>query len=145
MLTVEQMAHGGGALGRLDGRVGLIDYAVPGEEVRAVIRRDKKDFFQGEAIEVLQAAPERVAPPCPYYGPCGGCQWQHIDYAAQLRYKQGIVEEQLRRIGGLPIWRCLPRIAPRRGSIATARRSPWGTRPAFARGIPAGRSRSSGA
>ncbi len=103
VLTVEQMAHGGGALGRLDGRVGLIDYAVPGEEVRAVIRRDKKDFFQGEAIEVLQAAPERVPPPCPYYGPCGGCQWQHIDYAAQLRFKQEIVEEQLRRIGGLDL------------------------------------------
>ena len=103
VLAVEQMAHGGGALGRLDGRIGLIDYAIPGEEVRAVIRRDKKDFFQGEAIEVLRAAAERVSPPCPYYGPCGGCQWQHIDYAAQLRFKQGVVEEQLRRIGGLDL------------------------------------------
>lgn len=103
VLTVEQMAHGGAALGRLDGRVGLIDYAIPGEEVRAVIRRDKKTFFEGEAVEVLRAAPERQAAPCPYYGPCGGCQWQHIEYGAQLRFKQGVVEEQLRRIGGLDL------------------------------------------
>ncbi len=103
VLTVEQMAHGGAALGRLDGRVSLIDYAIPGEEVRAVVRRGKRDFLEGEAIEVLRAAPERVAPPCPYFGPCGGCQWQHIDYAAQLRFKQAVVEEQLRRIGGLDL------------------------------------------
>ena len=103
VLSVEQMAHGGAALGRLDGRVGLIDYAIPGEEVRAVIRRGKKDFFEGEATEILRAAPERQAAPCPYYGPCGGCQWQHIDYAAQLRFKQGVIEEQLRRLGGLDL------------------------------------------
>lgn len=102
-LAVERMAHGGAALGRLNGRVGLIDYAIPGEEVRAVVRRGKKDFFEGEAIEVLRAAPERVAPPCPYFGPCGGCQWQQIDYAAQLRFKREVVEEQLRRIGGLAL------------------------------------------
>lgn len=102
-LTVEQMAHKGAALGRLEGRVGLIDYAIPGEEVRAVVRRGKRDFFEGEAVEVLRAAPERVTPPCPYYGPCGGCQWQHIDYAAQLAFKRGVVEEQLRRIGGLDL------------------------------------------
>jgi 23S rRNA (uracil1939-C5)-methyltransferase len=103
VLAVEQMAHGGAALGRLDGRVGLIDYAIPGEEVRAVVRRGKRDFFEGETIEVLRAAPERVAPPCPYFGPCGGCQWQQINYAAQVRFKQGVVEEQLRRIGGLDL------------------------------------------
>ena len=102
-LALERMAHGGAALGRLDGRVGLIDYAIPGEQVRATVRGGKRDYFEGEAIEVLQAAPERVAPPCPYFGPCGGCQWQHIDYAAQVRFKGGVVEEQLRRIGGLAI------------------------------------------
>ncbi len=100
-LALSTMAHGGAALGRLDGRVGLIDYAIAGEEVRAVVRRGKRDYFEGEAIEILQAAPTRTTPRCPYFGPCGGCQWQHIDYPAQLRFKQGIVEEQLRRIGGL--------------------------------------------
>ncbi|MFN8515217.1 MAG: 23S rRNA (uracil(1939)-C(5))-methyltransferase RlmD [Chloroflexia bacterium] len=103
VLAVEQMAHGGAALGRIEGRVALIDYAIAGEEVRAVVRRGKRDYLEGEATEVLRAAPERVAPPCPYFGPCGGCQWQHIDYAAQLRFKQGVVEEQLRRIGGLDL------------------------------------------
>ncbi len=100
-LTTERMAHGGAALGRVEGRVGLIERALPGEEVRAVVRRGKRDFFEGEAVEVLRAAPERVAAPCPYYGPCGGCQWQHIGYDAQLRFKREVVEEQLRRIGGL--------------------------------------------
>lgn len=102
-LAVESMAHGGAALGRLDGRVGLIDYAIPGEEVRAVLRRGKRDFFEGEAIEVLRPAPTRVAPPCPYFGPCGGCQWQHIDYAAQRDFKRAVVEEQVRRIGHLAL------------------------------------------
>jgi 23S rRNA (uracil1939-C5)-methyltransferase len=102
-LAVESMAHGGAALGRLDGRVGLIDYAIPGEEVRAILRRSKRDFFEGEAIEVLRAAPERVTPPCPYFGPCGGCQWQQIDYAAQLQFKRDVVGEQLRRIGHLDL------------------------------------------
>ncbi|HEY8599296.1 MAG TPA: hypothetical protein VIL85_12745, partial [Thermomicrobiales bacterium] len=102
-LTVQSMAHGGAALGRVEGRVGLIDYAIAGEEVRAVVRRGKRDYFEAEAFEVLQAAPERVTPPCPYFGPCGGCQWQHIDYAAQLRFKRAVVEEQLRRIGGLAL------------------------------------------
>jgi 23S rRNA (uracil1939-C5)-methyltransferase len=102
-LAVESMAHGGAALGRLDGRVGLIDYAIPGEEVRASVRRRKKDYFEADTIEVLRAAPERVTPPCPYFGPCGGCQWQHIDYAAQLRFKRDVVAEQLRRIGHLSL------------------------------------------
>lgn len=103
ILTVESMAHKGAALGRLDGRIGLIDYAIPGEEVRAAIRQDKRDYFEGEAIEVLHAAPARITPPCPYFGPCGGCQWQHIDYATQLDFKRAVVEEQLRRIGGLDL------------------------------------------
>lgn len=102
-LTVQSMAHGGAALGRIEGRVGLIDYAIAGEEVRALVRRGKRDYFEAEAFEILQAAPERVPPPCPYFGPCGGCQWQHIDYAAQLRFKRAVVEEQLRRIGGLTL------------------------------------------
>lgn len=62
VLTVESMAHKGAALGRLDGRVGLVDYAIPGEEVRVAIRQGKRDYFAGEAVEVLRAAPERIAP-----------------------------------------------------------------------------------
>ncbi|MGN6809254.1 MAG: class I SAM-dependent RNA methyltransferase [Thermomicrobiales bacterium] len=102
-LAVDTMAHGGAVLGRLDGRVGLIDGAIPGEEVRAAVRRGKKDFFEADTIEVLRAAPERVTPPCPSFGPCGGCQWQQIDYSAQLRFKRDVVAEQLRRIGHLSL------------------------------------------
>lgn len=102
-VALEQMAHGGAALGRLAGRVALIDYALPGEEVRARLRRGKRDYVEGAAIEVLRAAPERVTPPCPYFGSCGGCQWQHVDYEAQVRFKRQVVEEQLRRIGHLDL------------------------------------------
>lgn len=97
------MAHGGAALGRLDGRVGLIDYAIPGEEVRAEIRLAKRDYFEGAALEVLRAAPTRVVPPCPYFGACGGCQWQHIAYEAQVAFKLQVVNEQFRRIGHLDL------------------------------------------
>lgn len=116
-LTVEAMAYKGAALGRLDGRVGLIDYAIPGEEVRAAIRQGKRDYFEGEAIEILRAVPERIAPPCPYFGPCGGCQWQHIAYGAQLGFKRAVVEEQLRRIGGLDL-----------GVMAVHSAAPWSYR-----------------
>lgn len=102
-ITLDSMAHGGAALGRLDGRVALIDYAIPGEEVRAEIRGAKKDLLQGSAIEVVRAAPARVEPPCPYFGACGGCQWQHIAYDAQVAFKRQVVEEQFRRIGHLDV------------------------------------------
>lgn len=102
-IELDSMAHGGAALGRLAGRVGLIDYAIPGEEVRAELRAAKKDYVEGAAIEVLRASPVRVEPPCPYFGVCGGCQWQHIAYDAQIAFKRQVVEEQFRRIGHLDL------------------------------------------
>ncbi len=103
-LELTQMAHGGEALGRApDGRVVFVGYALPGERVRVRLTARHKRWARGVAEEVCVPAPERVEPVCPHFGPraCGGCQWQHAAYGAQLRYKTDIVREQLRRLGRL--------------------------------------------
>lgn len=115
------MAHGGEALGRDErGRVVFVPYAIAGEEVRVEIVEAKKEFARARLLEVLHPSPARVTPRCPHFGPrptsrpspigtearpergCGGCQWQHIDYAAQLEFKRQIVREQFARIAKLP-------------------------------------------
>ena len=102
-LQLTSMAHGGAALGRHEGRVIFVPYALPGETARVEITEDRGRYAFARLVEVLEPSPERVAPPCPYFGPsgCGGCQWQHADYPAQLRFKAAIVADQLTRIGGI--------------------------------------------
>ena len=91
----------GQSMGRHEGKVIFCPGGLPGERVRARIVEGGKRWARGALLEVLRASPNRVEPPCPYYGRCGGCHWQHADYAAQLAYKQEIVTEQLRRLGRL--------------------------------------------
>ncbi len=99
-LELDDMAFGGEALGHADGQVVFVPYAIPGERVRVAVERPKKGYARTRLLEVLHAAPERRPPPCTYFGACGGCQWQHVAYPAQLAYKQHVVVEQLRRLGG---------------------------------------------
>lgn len=115
-LELTAMAHGGAALGRHEGKVVFVDGGLPDETVRAAIVEDHRRYAQASLVEVVVPAKERVATPrCPHFGDprvrfgvnartsagqlCGGCQWQHVTYAAQLRYKRAIVADQLRRIG----------------------------------------------
>jgi len=102
------MAHGGTALGRHEGKVVFVPYAIPGEEVLVEIVEDKGHYARGRLVEVLSPSAQRVSPPCPHFGShgCGGCHWQHITYEAQLEFKQRIVQDQLERIGrfeGVPV------------------------------------------
>ncbi len=99
-LDLDAMAFGGEAIGRYDGQVVFVPYALPGERVRVAVERAKKGYSRTRLVDVLRRAPERVAPPCPYFGACGGCQYQHVAYSAQLAFKQAVVVEQLERIGG---------------------------------------------
>jgi 23S rRNA (uracil1939-C5)-methyltransferase len=97
-LTLTDLAFGGEAIGRLDGRVVFVPYGLPGEEVVIELTDVRRDFARGRIVQVLKPSPERVEPPCPYYGECGGCSLQHADYAAQLEFKRQVVVEQLRRL-----------------------------------------------
>lgn len=104
-LELSGMAYGGAAVGRYQGRAIFVPYAIAGERVRAEVVEDRRRYANARLVEVLVPSPDRVQSPCPHFGPgpegpCGGCQWQHIAYPAQLRFKQQVLAEQLRRIGG---------------------------------------------
>ena len=100
-LTLTNIAHGGEAIGHHQGKIIFVPYAIPGETVAVELVEEKQRWARARLLRVLQASPERVAPPCPYFGPgqCGGCQWQHIDYERQLQLKAEVVADQLRRLG----------------------------------------------
>lgn len=98
-VTLTGMAHRGPAVGRIDGQVVFAFYGIPGERVKVQLERRRKKFLHARVVEVLDASPDRTDPRCPYYGSCGGCQWQHVDYAAQVRLKQQTVTEHFARIG----------------------------------------------
>jgi 23S rRNA (uracil1939-C5)-methyltransferase len=91
------MAYGGEAVGRLeDGAVVFVWGAMPGEEALVDITDRRKRFWRGQVREILTASPDRVEPPCPIFGVCGGCQWQYMAYPAQVEAKQATLLEQVR-------------------------------------------------
>ncbi len=108
-LELTGMAHGGSAIGRHEGRTIFVPYVIPGERIRARVVEDKGRYARAEVVEMLTPSPDRVTPRCPHFGPglCGGCQWQHIDYAAQLRLKHEVVIDQLERVGKIKAPRVL--------------------------------------
>ena len=74
--------------------------AIPGEEVLAEVFRERRNYVAARVLEVTKPSPHRVDPPCPYFGPCTGCQWQQVSYDAQLQYKFDAVIDALKRVGG---------------------------------------------
>lgn len=91
----------GESVGRLpSGQVVFAAYGLPGETVSVEVDERKSTYLRGRVVEVLEASPERTDAPCPLFGACGGCSWQHVPYERELAYKQAIVVDQLRRIGG---------------------------------------------
>ncbi len=105
-LRLDAMTYGGAALGRFEGKAIFVTGGLPGELVRVIIEEDRSRFARARLLEVIEPSPDRITPRCPHFGwdaaSCGGCHWQHIDYAAQLRFKTAIVREQLQRIGRIP-------------------------------------------
>ncbi|MEA1785976.1 23S rRNA (uracil(1939)-C(5))-methyltransferase RlmD [Arenibacter sp. GZD96] len=98
-----------------DGRVIFLSNAVPGDVVDVRITKKRKAYFEGEAYYFHALSEKRTTPICTHFGVCGGCKWQHMDYAHQLFYKQNEVANNLRRIGHLE----LPEISPIIGSEKT--------------------------
>jgi len=98
-LTIEKLVYGGEGLARLEGKVVLTPFVLPGEVVRVETERAKNDLWRGRLIEVLQPSASRMTPGCPYFQRCGGCQYQHIDYPFQLEQKPAILREVLQRVG----------------------------------------------
>src|SRR3989442_15587079 len=98
--TIHDIAFGGEGVARVDGLVLFVPFVLIGEEVEVEITDVKKKFARARLLRVLKASPERVMPQCRYFGDCGGCQYQHIDYAAQLRLKHKQITDLLQRIGG---------------------------------------------
>lgn len=99
--NVVGMASEGQGIVRQDGLVTFIPFTAPGDKVRYQIVQQKKNFAIGKLLEVIEPSPERITPRCPYFGTCGGCQLQHINYQAQLEYKRKWVEDSLKKIGKL--------------------------------------------
>ena len=97
-VTIEKLVYGGEGLTRVAGRVVLTPFVLPGERVQV----ERTDNVHARLVHVDEASPARVDPPCPYFGECGGCDYQHAPYAYQLEQKVAILHEVMQRIGKFP-------------------------------------------
>lgn len=104
-LHIEKAIYGGAGLAHISaenaasaGKAIFVQATLPGEVVEAEITEEKRSFATAELVRVLEPSAERIAPPCPYFGKCGGCQYQHATYAAQLAMKAAILRETLERV-----------------------------------------------
>ena len=98
-LAIHDLAFGGEGVGRVDDFVVFVPFVIVGEIVEAEITELKKNFARAKLRRVVTPSPERVAPECQYCGACGGCQYQHIEYAAQLRFKHKQIADLFERVG----------------------------------------------
>jgi 23S rRNA (uracil1939-C5)-methyltransferase len=117
-ITIEKLIYGGEGLAHHDGSTVFVPLVLPAERVAVEAVAQKKKFVRARVERILQAAPERVAARCPHFGVCGGCDYQHIPYEAQLKFKSEILRETLRRIGKIE-WA---------GEITTHGSPPWAYR-----------------
>jgi 23S rRNA (uracil1939-C5)-methyltransferase len=113
-----KLVYGGEALGHAGGRPVLVPRALPGERWEVEPIRTAKGVIHARPLRVLEPAPERIAPPCPYFGSCGGCHYQHLNIQHQLGWKIEILRDTLRRIGKIR-WD---------GEIAVHQGNPWNYR-----------------
>lgn len=95
-LTIEKLSFGGDGIARKDGLVYFVPLSAPGDRLLAKVTEQKKNFARAEVIEILKNSPSRIQAPCPVFGKCGGCNWQHISYEEQLKQKHQILQEQLK-------------------------------------------------
>ncbi|MBC2605763.1 class I SAM-dependent RNA methyltransferase [Pelagicoccus albus] len=94
-LDIQTLTNMGQGLGRINDWVVMVRFALPGERVRARVYRNDKNFSEADLVEVLTPSTERISAPCPVFTECGGCQYQHFEYEAQLKWKTQQVKELL--------------------------------------------------
>ncbi len=109
-VEISDIAFGGKGLVRINGMAVFVDQAVPGDQVLIRITRKKKNYAEAQVMELLKPSSDRVHPPCAYSGFCGGCKWQFLEYAVQLKYKRQHVQESLGHIAQIRDARVHPTI-----------------------------------
>ena len=107
-LKIESLSYGPYGIGRDQGRVILVPQTAPGDEGEVKIVEEKRNYAVGELSRLVKPSPVRQNPPCPHFGSCGGCPWQHIEYKAQLAAKEKSIADALRRFGKLDQFEMLP-------------------------------------
>jgi 23S rRNA (uracil1939-C5)-methyltransferase len=117
-IKIEKLIYGGEGLAHHNGATVFVPFVLPAERVRATPVEEKKKFIRARVEELLEPSPARIAPRCPHLTVCGGCDYQHIPYEAQLTYKTEILRETLRRLGRID-WP---------GTITTHASPPWAYR-----------------
>lgn len=100
-LTIERLAFGGSGVGRIEGKVCFVPFSAPGDRLMVKLLKEHRSWLEGELVELLEPSAQRTVPLCPAFGQCGGCDWQHIDYAVQAASKGAILSETLQRVGKL--------------------------------------------
>lgn len=99
LVQIEKPVYGGAFLARVEGKAVFVPLALPGEQARVRVVEEKRGYATAEVEEIVAFAADRVAPACRHFGACGGCQYQHAEYTAQVKMKQAILRETLERGG----------------------------------------------
>ena len=98
-VAIDSMAFKGYGVARFHGKVVFVPYTVDGDKAWVELVEEKENYSTGRLIQLIEPSPRRVSPPCPYFGSCGGCQWQHIHYPVQSELKKEILQDLLKRLG----------------------------------------------
>lgn len=102
-VTITRLAHGGDGIGEIDGKICFVPYGLPGDTLEVKLTKDKKTFCRGRITKVVTPSPDRIKVDCRVYEKCGGCSWFHLDYPAQLEWKQKIVETAFLKLAKLDV------------------------------------------
>jgi 23S rRNA (uracil1939-C5)-methyltransferase len=102
-ITIDSLAYQGSGVGRIEGKACFVPFSAPGDLLEVEIIIDRGSYLEARITTIIESSPSRTKPTCSLFRICGGCSWQHLTYDAQLEGKRQILEETLRRIGGIEI------------------------------------------
>lgn len=102
-VTITRLAHGGDGVGEIDGKICFVPYGLPGDTLEVKLLQNKKTFCRGRIVKIITPSPDRIPVDCPVYGTCGGCSWFHLDYPAQLQWKQKIVATAFEKLAKVDV------------------------------------------